>query len=91
MRVRALTGLVAGGVYAGLAALLAAAAAFENDPVAFAPVVLLAQPVASATADALGPILAITLGAAVNAVVFGLCVWGAVRSVAALRRAVRGS
>jgi hypothetical protein len=89
MRGVAMKTLVAGGVYVALASVLAVAAFWEDDPVAFAPVVLLAQPAASATSDALGPFAAIVLGIVVNAGVFALLVAGVARAVGAVRKALR--
>jgi hypothetical protein len=89
MRGIAMTALIAGSIYVALAFILAVAAFREDDPVAFAPVVLLAQPVASATSDAMGPIAAIMLGVAVNAGVFGLLAAGVTRAVGAVRKAFR--
>jgi hypothetical protein len=78
-------GVVAAALYVALGAGLAILAVFEDDPVAFAPVVLLGSPTTQIVGEAVGA-WAVGIGVLVNAALVG----GVVTGIVSLIQLVRG-
>lgn len=77
-------GVVAAALYVALGVVLAILAVVADDPVAFAPVVLLGSPATQVAGEVVGP-WALAIGVLVNAALVGGAVAGSVGLIRMLR------